>query len=161
MTPTEVKSLMRWVLAAYPAASITDETPLVWAAVLSDVEAELGKQAALQWVHSPAKWPPSPGELRHLAARLGGHLAPDADEAWGMACTQLTDTLPAPVAEALEAIGGKWQIRTGNQSVVAGQFRKAYELAKARFDEAVTQPGSMSNLAALSPASRRELSDGH
>jgi hypothetical protein len=73
----------------------------------------------------------------------------------------LIASLPIPVQEAMQAIGGQWQIKMGDHSVVAGQFRKAYELAKARFDEAMTQPGSMTNLAALPPANRRELSDGH
>lgn len=82
----------------------------------------------------------APAALRKRLLDDLGYLQPDDDVAWRMVREwavegrRTFDSLPQPVWEAAEAVGGSWAIRTGVETTIHAQYREAYKKARARSD---------------------------
>lgn len=88
MTKAEVASLLAFVYAAYPRASLAQETAAVFAAGLADVDAECARQAAIEWVREHSQ----PPTLAHIRTRAKDLEAARREEA---ATQQRLAALPA------------------------------------------------------------------
>lgn len=73
---------LRIISAAYPSWKLDEETIQIWNAILSDTPPDSVLRAALEWVRTPAEFPPTVGQIRALATKPAeAALAPE--EAWG------------------------------------------------------------------------------
>lgn len=152
MTKTEAGELVAFVQAAFPKLEIPKATVRVYAEMLADVDAELGRAAVLEIVKTQV-YPtlPTVGEIRQRVTEIqfkrAGILT--AEEAWGVVTWAFSkvggyrpfpaDTAGGPILKrAVAAIG--WQTLCQSDNVVADRahFFRVYEAIVARERERMT-----------------------
>jgi hypothetical protein len=84
MSKTEILGIIKMLAAAYPRFALTEDTIKTYILLLSDIEPETLRAAAIECASKNAFFP-SVAELRRAAANLHrrGNRVPSPDEAWG------------------------------------------------------------------------------
>lgn len=136
MTPEEVVEVVGLLAVAF-GRDTRPETFEVYEFVLGDLDIPDPRRVVKSLLRTMDRWP-SPSTLRREFLAWYGLLAPDEDQAWTLAVRAAQaggiGELPGPVKDAVEAVGGSWGIRVGQETTIRAQFRDAYRLVKTRAD---------------------------
>lgn len=142
MNQREVTQLVQVIRTLWPSVPWHADPNLVvelWPVVLADVSRDEAVTVLREHAARGEQFPPAPGVLLHMVLnardRAAGVAAPDPDEAWREVADAIA-TLgwhggpPAwshpCIAEAARTIGWNDLCHAENQSVVRGQYRRAY-----------------------------------
>tara|TARA_Y100001963_G_C6770965_1_gene444829 strand:+ start:1907 stop:2446 length:540 start_codon:yes stop_codon:yes gene_type:complete len=117
MNTNEVQKLLGTLEQVYPNRVGTGEareTITVWTALLMDADPAKVFKAAIQYMRDSNPHPPTPGQLLELV-KENDRLTPH--EAWGRVREQIqaagyagTPDLDALTLDAIEAVGGPWEV---------------------------------------------------
>jgi hypothetical protein len=154
MTREEIGRLLTILRATYHNVKLDNLPATVdaWHLALVDAPFAVMQEAARAWIGT-SQWFPTPAELRMLAIEQAGML-PSGGDAWAMVLRHMRNSSihgpafdgPAPVAQAVAAIGGWRQIRCSEEpGRDRTAFLKAYETYRLRAARDV----DMRNLVAL------------
>ena len=148
MTPSEAMTLVRQMMAAYPAAPMGPDNIQAYASHLADLDVEVAAVAIRRCIAS-CRFLPSIAEIREQAATCLDD-APDAEQAWGIVCAEIRrvghngrPAFPhARILDAVQAIGGWYDVcSSDNAAADRSHFVKAYAAATKRSREAITLAG--------------------
>lgn len=174
MTQAESRRIIAMVAARYPTPAMTQETLLLWAEIIADLDFTAAQQAAMAWFRS-SEQRLDPAELRRQVASLHAdgagspYLSPD--DAWGFVVqciTRVGQYRPFPeahplVAEAVAALGWETLCRSDNTVADRAHFTQLYRarLERAKREDA-TNPGAaplaaMGQRPAIAGPSLREI----
>lgn len=158
MTKDEVKKLLAWAAANFPAMQERDLRPTaeLWHRMLGDLPYEVAESALLK-VLATAKYFPTVAEIREAVATIAlpGLLSPA--EAWAMVGQAIRKygyyrqeeglaSLPPQVRAAAECIGWRELCLTDNLDVIRAQFMRVYEQYTGRKREEVMIPAPVRDM---------------
>lgn len=147
MTENETRKIMALVAAAYqnfklpPSPVEMDMMVNSWHLTLGDLPYDLVSLAMLDYQRSPAEFPPTAGQLRHLAIDRAA-VVPSREQAWTMVLDHLRRhsyldntplAAPAPVVDAVRALGGLGSLRRSETPEMdRSHFFKVYDSYRER-----------------------------
>lgn len=134
----EALQLVAMLEAAYPAAKITDETAMLYAHFLADLDPDVAKAAVARVISTSTFWP-SIAELRKAAAELQDRL-PEPEEAWEEVLREAnrcgdwdTPRFSHPLIErAVRAVGFRAIQYSEALGVERAHFLRVYEALRTR-----------------------------
>lgn len=134
MTKHETATMLGYLAAAYPNATVTKETARVFHEVLQGLEHGMVMSACREIVRESAFFP-SASEVLRSVARTQGVLSPSSTMAWGEVLEQVRlngmRTIPefahATTAAVVKAIGWRNICMAENQEVLRSNFLRMYE----------------------------------
>lgn len=143
MTQEQVLDVLEFVRACYPTFEVTERRIDAWAVMLQDLPYQAVKRAVVAHA-ADSKFPPSIAEIRQRAAEYVYEPIPGVDEAYRearefakhrynpnngpMTAEQLVQAGLRPLtARALASVGVDVMALTSEPSVVAAQFKAAYQ----------------------------------
>lgn len=141
MTRDEWVPIFEALVAAWPATQATAATAKVWLETLADLDAKHVELAARRLMAEARPFMPSVGELRAAALEVADPQPPipDADEALAELFGEIrrvgwngTPSLSPPVAAAVAAVGGWWEVCCSEPAVLRRHFADAYKATRAR-----------------------------
>ena len=133
MQKTETAACLALLAAAYPSNAVTQETAMVYHAVLGNLDYGDVLKAA-QMLIATEHWFPSPAAILRQVAVNDGTLAPAAIEAWAEILVQVrvVGRMGSPIffhpliAEAVRAVGWNNICMSDNIDILRRQFLRAY-----------------------------------
>lgn len=139
MKQSELAATIAILRAAYPAATLLNETSTVYETMLADLGAAEVQRAVYEHI-ATNNWFPSVAELRKRVAKHRVS-APGAAQALHQVQTGAVPMHPL-ARQALGLVGGTWEMRrTGNSTAWRAQFRDAYEsLVEGALQDANVEP---------------------
>jgi hypothetical protein len=146
MNESEASKLISVLRAAFPSATISDETPMAYSFGLEDVSLEAGMLAAKLAIQQ-CKFFPTPSELRSLLIESLIGL-PSPEEAWSQVMRAIKEhgSYRAPVfscqaiADAVGAIGWREICMSETISVERAHFFRTYQAYRDRAVKHVNVP---------------------
>jgi hypothetical protein len=131
MKKSELSKILTLLMGAYPNANVTQETIVVYEAMLGDFKSEDLYEVVLRHI-ATNKWFPSIAELRE--ALTDRYLQfPSAQEAISILLHGSVNDLPQVAREALKSCGGQWEMK---HTTMPGKWREEF---RKRYDELVAQ----------------------
>ena len=147
MNKPETRKILALVKAAYPNFKVPDsdlELDMMvgsWHLTLGDLPYDLVERAMLDYQRSPAEFPPTAGQLRHLAIDRA-QVIPNREQAWQMVLDHLKRhsyidrtplAAPEPVLQAVKTLGGIGALRRSEEPEMdRAHFFKVYDTYRER-----------------------------
>lgn len=147
MTHADSVRLVAGLVAAFPGTDVHQDTVSVYVRAVEKLAEEPARRAVAYLVATSARFPSIAALVEETVVAAEG--LPSAAAAWEMVARVEKD-LPPVVRRALEAVGGRWAVRTAENTVaLRAQFLRMYEDFRR---EAVAAAAGVASDAVASPA---------